>query len=103
MNLLKYIGASIITLLIIGCVQNEIGDPVDDQTREYFPLIQGKHITYAVDSIVFDDAPGGNKKDTIHFLLKEEIDGFQLAPSGDTIFYIHRFRKNAPEESWQLT
>ena len=93
----------LLTLLpFISCVKNEIEDPTDDNSRDYFPLQLGQYITYAVDSIVFDDETTGNKKDTVHFELKEEIADFQLY-AGDTIFYIHRFRRDSASANWRLT
>lgn len=85
-----------------GCVKDEIQDPVIDLTKEYFPLETGRYITYAVDSIVFDDAQGGNKKDTISFLLREEIGTFELS-GNDTVFYIYRYRKDDPSDDWRIT
>ncbi len=86
----------------MSCVKDEVEEPYVDHTTEYFPLIQGKYIVYAIDSIVIDDAPGGNKKDTATFQIREEITNFQVALSGDTLYYIHRFRRNKPEDNWQL-
>lgn len=97
-----YFLAFLIILPFVSCVKNEIEDPLENRSREYFPLIQGKYITYTVDSIVFDDEQGGNKKDTVHFELKEEIADFQLT-NGDTIYYIHRFRRDVAEPNWRLT
>ncbi len=99
---LKYLFAFLIMLLFIGCVKDQIEDPIGDNSRDYFPLILGKYITYAVDSIVFDDVPGGNRQDSVHFELREQISDFQVN-NGDTTYYIHRFRRNEPENSWQLT
>src|SRR3990170_7545574 len=88
--------------LCTGCVKDEIEDPARDAGREYFPLEVGKYITYAVDSIVFDDQQGGNKKDTVHFELREQVFDFQVN-NGDTTYYIERSRRNTPFASWQLT
>ena len=84
-----------------SCVSDETENPGNDLTREYFPLIVGKYISYAVDSIVIDDAPTGNTKDTISFQLKEEVSGIHFT-NGDTLYYIHRFRKDSTA-SWRLT
>ncbi len=90
-----------ITLSFFSCVKDEVENPVIDDTREYFPLIPGKFITYEVDSIVFDDVAGGNKKDTVHFELREEVSDYQLI-NNDTVHYIYRSRRNTPESNWQL-
>lgn len=102
MNQFRYCITLLILLPLIGCVKNEIEDPFNDQSRQYLPLVQGKYIAYAVDSIVFDDEAGGNRMDTVHFEIREEIFDFQFV-NGDTIYYLHRFRRDAPETNWQLT
>jgi len=101
---MKLLHRTLILVLILaaaGCVKDEIQDPLDDSSREYFPLTIGKYVSYAVDSIVIDDSPNGNIKDTVHFFLKEEITDIQLT-NGDTVYYIHRFRRDSTE-SWRLT
>jgi len=91
-----------LTLPFSGCVKDQVGEPVIDHTRQYFPLVPGKFITYAIDSIVFDDIPGGNKKDSVHFELREQITEFQVQ-NGDTVFYIHRSRREDSADNWRLT
>ena len=99
---MKYIFSIVVIAFMLGCVKDEIQEPVNDLTKEYFPLETGRYITYAVDSIVFDDAQVGNKKDTISFLLREEIGTFELS-GNDTVYYIHRYRKDDPSDSWRIT
>ena len=102
MNQFKYLLFFSIILSFAGCVQNEIEDPFENGSREYFPLVPGKYILYAVDSVVFDDEQNGNKKDTVHFELKEEVVDYQLV-AGDTIYYLHRSRRDDTEPNWRLT
>ncbi len=90
-------------IFFTSCVKDKVEAPVDDHSIEYFPLQLGKYIVYAVDSVVFDDASGGNIKDTVSFQMKEEVTGFQIALSGDTLFYLHRSRRKTPEEIWTVT
>ena len=92
---------SFVMMAVAGCVPDRIEDPVIDRSIEYFPLEVGKYIDYQVDSIVFDDVPGGNIMDTVSFQIREEITGFEIF-AGDTIFYIHRFRRNNGAAAWQL-
>ena len=87
----------------IGCGDDPINTPYPDLTREYFPLKVGSSITYQVDSIVFDDAPGGNKLDTTSFQLKEEIAAKEFTENGDSVFIIHRFKRGDENQSWVLT
>jgi hypothetical protein len=93
----------LLLIFFTSCVKDKIEAPVDDHSVEYFPLQLGKYIVYAIDSIVFDDASGGNIKDTVSFQMKEEVSGFQIALSGDTLFYLHRSRRNSSEEPWTVT
>jgi hypothetical protein len=99
-----------ITLLVIsifflytGCVKDKIESPIEDGTKEYFPLKPGQFVIYSIDSIVIDDAPGGNVKDTVSFQIREEITNFQISLSGDTLFYVERSRRNHVGDPWQLT
>jgi hypothetical protein len=91
-----------VLLYLVGCTDEAVNTPFPDKTREYFPLRVGSFVTFAVDSIVFDDAPGGNKRDTVQFQLKEEIASVNLDPSGDTVYYIHRLRRADDNEPWKL-
>ncbi len=72
-------------------------------SKEYFPLRIGQYIEYQVDSIVFDDAPGGNKKDTMTFQLREEIVSINISSAGDTSYYIHRSRRSDASQNWVQT
>lgn len=88
---------------LLSCGNDPVDNPFPDDSVAYFPLEVGRSITYQVDSIVFDDAPGGNKKDTVTFQLKEEIASANPTPSGDTVYYIHRFRRNDDTQPWTIT
>ena len=101
-EMIKLIYSFFIGLSFISCVKDKIEDPAVDNSREYYPMEVGKYITYSVDSIVIDDEPGGNRKDTVHFELREEISGYQVN-NEDTVYYIHRFRKDEGESNWELT
>lgn len=88
--------------IFAGCGSDPVEQPGVDQGEEYYPLQVGKYVEYAVDSIVFDDAPGGNVKDTITFELREEIASKTVSGTGDTIYVIHRSRRNSEGASWSL-
>ncbi|MEO5905196.1 MAG: hypothetical protein ABIQ11_00610 [Saprospiraceae bacterium] len=100
---LKLFSIVFLFISLAGCVKDEIEDPAVDRGKEYFPLIVGQFIDYQVDSIVFDDAPGGNKMDTVRFQLREEIASFQVSSGGDTTYYLHRSRRADELQSWKLT
>jgi hypothetical protein len=90
-------------VIAIGCGIDTVEQPGVPASEEYFPLELGRYIDYQVDSIVFDDASGGNKKDTIQYQLREEVKTFQVSVSGDTLYYIHRSRRNDADQQWTLT
>lgn len=98
----KHLLFLLVVAWIAGCVDDPVDSPYPDFTREYFPLKIGSYIIYQVDSIVFDDAPGGNKQDTNRFQLKEEIAGAELAEQGDSVFIIHRFTREDENQPWVL-
>lgn len=87
---------------LIGCGGDPVGPPLLDDSKEYNPFIVGKFIDYQVDSIVFDDAPGGNKKDTIRFQLREQVMSYNIFIAGDTLYYLHRFRREHAGQNWVL-
>ena len=89
-------------IVVIACGDDSVDRQGVDNSDEYFPLTVGHYVEYQVDSIVLDDAPGGNTKDTISFQLKEEITSYQLSVQGDTIYYIHRLRREQPDQDWIL-
>lgn len=90
-------------LTIIGCGTDPIQNPFPDDTQAYYPLYVGHEITYQIDSIRFDDAPGGNQMDTVQFQLREAIVSVQADEAGDSIFVLHRLRRNAESDPWQIT
>lgn len=92
----------LIFLFIASCIIDKVEQPIDTHSFEYFPLIPGKYIAYAMDSIVFDDVAGGNIKDTVSFQIKEEVDSYQISLSGDSLFYLHRYRRTNAGDNWQL-
>jgi hypothetical protein len=98
---MKYLITIAAITLFFSCVKDETEDPVVDYTREYFPLETGHSITYAIDSIVFDDALTGNKKDTVSFFIREETGAYEIN-GNDTIYYIRRYRKDDPLDNWRI-
>jgi len=89
--------------MVIGCVDEGLEQQGVPNSEQYFPLQLGRFIDYQIDSIVFDDASGGNKKDTSRFQLREEVKTFQISVSRDTLFYIHRLRRSDASQQWTLT
>lgn len=90
-------------LTVVGCDPTVVQLPVVDNSEEYFPLEVGKYIEYEVDSLVFDDAPGGNTKDSVTFQLREEIVDVSVDQANDTVYFLHRLRRQSSLENWKLT
>lgn len=92
---------------VVVSVACNTGDAVNlegaEDSRAYFPLRIGQYVDYQVDSIVFDDAPGGNRKDTVSFQLREQVVSYELTSLGDTMYYVHRFRRDSTMLPWVLT
>ena len=99
---MRFVPVFILLISLFSCVPDETGEPFDDTSHEYFPLSIGKYITYQVDSIVSYDLPGGNKKDTSNFQIREEITDMHVF-NEDTLYYIHRSRREDPSQSWNTT
>ena len=62
-------------IAILSCDNDAVNMKGVDASKEYFPLHVGRYIEYQVDSIVFDDAPGGNTKDTATFSATSLLKG----------------------------
>ena len=86
-----------------SCGTENVNYPFPDTSLEYFPLRIGSSITYQVDSILFDDAPGGNKLDTVSFQLREDVVSKNVTEAGDTLYYLHRFRRADETQPWIQT
>lgn len=99
----RYFIAMTMILAMAACQTDPVVQPGVHDSEDYFPLQVGRYVDYQVDSIVFDDAPGGNSKDTISFQIREETVNYNVSVSGDTLYYIHRFRRNQPSLPWTLT
>lgn len=92
---------SLVVVALSACKEETIVEPPDG--TGYFPLEIGQELEYRTDSIIFDDAPGGNTLDTFSGFVLERITGLTSNGSGDSVFTIERsFRRNAGAP-WQLT
>ncbi len=89
-------------LFLTGCQPESQVRPYVQDSEDYYPLTIGHFVEYQVDSIVLDDAPGGNTRDTVRFQLREEINGFDIGPFGDTVYHVRRFRRPHEHEDWSL-
>ncbi|TAK36940.1 MAG: hypothetical protein EPO28_12845 [Saprospiraceae bacterium] len=99
---MKFLWPSIILLLLVlSCKKTSDGyDP--DFGYQYFPLGVGKYWVYSVDSTIFD--PTGNSLISLsHRLVKEEITDTLHDISGNPLYKIERFERQADTLPWQIT
>lgn len=95
-----YLFVFLSVILMSGC-----GETVDinpDRGYAYFPLQTGQWRVYAVDSIVFDDAPGGNVQDTTRGFVRERVMSSFIDLEGDTAFYIERSFRREATDPWEV-
>lgn len=90
-----------IVLLLIGCDDTT---PIDlPDGRMYYPLSVGSVLEYQSDSIVFDDAQGGNSMDTLRGFIQERyVSKFETSP-GDTTYVVERYFRRTDTLPWELT
>ena len=98
----SFLFAFAVLVFLTSCGDDPVEQPGAAKSEEYFPLAIGKYVEYRVDSIVFDDAPGGNTQTSVTFLLREEIVDYTVSQLGDTVYYIHRSRRADEASPWIL-
>lgn len=103
LRLLLILGLVGVSLIACKDVIEMRPEPVTGEA--YFPLRMGQVKVYAVDSIIFDDAPGGNAKDTIsRFIMERVIDAYVSAEeNGDSVYVIERAQRINMQAPWQIT
>ena len=92
----------VLALATLMSCDNEIEMLDVDRGEAYFPLIPGQWTEYRIDSVIFDDAPGGNIKEFYTSFLREEVADFLVNTSGDTIYRLERYYKVDESDPWQL-
>ena len=90
-----------IAALFAGCKEDQIAEPSDG--REYFPLELNSEREYRVDSIIFDDVPGGNSLDTVSGFILERVTGSFENNLGDSVYTLERMFRRTQTEPWSLT
>ncbi len=100
MRLLGYI--FILALLTVMSCDDEVVVGLPDG-RDYFPLEVGRILEYRIDSIIFDDAGGGNVMDTFSGFIREHITGKFEGLTGDTAYIIERSFRRKNTDPWQVT
>jgi hypothetical protein len=69
----------------------------------YFPLQTGRFIEYAVDSLLFDFAPGGGtQRDSVRVYLREQVGEPFPDAEGALRFPIERYERSQPTDAWTL-
>lgn len=88
-----------------ACSKREIEPPAQDPAagQAYFPLQTGRFIEYAVDSLLFDFAPGGGtQRDSVRVYLREQVGESFLDASGALRFAVERYERSNPTDPWTL-
>ena len=88
-------------LFLIACEETP-DDFQPDFAHYYFPLEDGRTLTYEVDSVYFD-LTADNRVDSVRSYVQEIITGTLLDNEGDTIYRIEHFERSTPDEEWQIT
>ena len=74
-----------------------------EEQYPYFPLEIGKYVEYAVDSVVYDFAPGGGTvRDSTHLLVRERVADTLRDNTGQLLYTIERYVRASETEPWQL-
>lgn len=81
---------------------DQVINPAPDTGTDYYPLEIGKFLEYQLDSVIFDDAGGGNRTDTLRSVVRETISAIDTDALGDTVYLIERRWKRNQEDPWKL-
>lgn len=87
--------------LMMGCGGQEV--PLPSSGRDYFPMKVGAELEYRMDSIIFDDAPNGNTRDTFSGFVLERVASAEPLGGSDSLFTIERMFRRGEGENWSLT
>lgn len=103
MSLRSLLLGIVVALLFLACKDEVDVRPPLDAGEEYFPISPGSEWVYALDSIIFDDAQGGNSLDTFSRFIREVItDAYYDETTGDTIYLVERSIKENLQDSWNF-
>ncbi len=97
--------AVVLIVLLTGMVSCDKHDtePFDpDFGYEYFPLKVGQIREFAVDSIIFDPAPGGTRIDTNSWLIQEAVVDSFPGQDGLIWYRIERLQRQSDTLPWQI-
>jgi hypothetical protein len=89
----------IILILLFGSCKKEMADYASLQITDYYPLQEGKYITYNLDSTVF--LKFGTTETVIHYQVKDSVDKEITDNSGRKAFRIIRYIRKDSLEDWR--
>ena len=87
-----------LALIFASCERNAEPD-LNRVGWAYYPLKLGQFRLYDVYQINYNFAV---QNDTLHYELKEHVADYFLNQKNDTVYIMHRFKRNTPETGWQL-
>ncbi len=86
---------------IMACKKETIGLDTFDRGLDYYPVSAGKYITYAYDSVVYDNK--GVDKYYLKGYIKEEIAEKISEIDGETKYKLIKYWKRKDVDNWVLT
>lgn len=93
------VGLLALTLLIgFGCEQNRELSP-QAIGWDYVPLQRGQYWLYDAHQITYNELSEYREE---NFESRVVVGDFTLDQAGDTVYYLHRERRNQPEANWSL-
>ncbi|OIQ36780.1 MAG: hypothetical protein BM555_02075 [Crocinitomix sp. MedPE-SWsnd] len=95
---MKYVLIISIALLALSC--KDKNDGIIIYGHEYFPIDQGKYVSYDVMDIVHDDPSAVH--DTDYYQIKEVIGEIEIDGEGDETQKLYRYIRQADTLSWGL-
>lgn len=88
---------TIVLLVVFSCKKD---DEPFNLHYDYFPLQQGRYVTYSVDHIIIDDALG--QDDTLHYYIKAKIGDTIIDNEGRIARRYLRYYRDSLNHPWQL-
>ena len=103
--LTRFFAGILLIATTMACGQRETAPPVPDLAATqyaYFPLILGKYIVYAVDSVVYDFIPGGILRDSSRTFVREVVADTLRDNTGQLVYALERYERRSSDAPWQL-
>lgn len=91
----------LLSLVFVGCKDDETTDPTLQQGTEYFPIDSGRYVEFIVDSIHYDDFTG--TIDTFRFEIRELNQSTFTDLAGNPAIRLERYRRDSISQPWFIS